>query len=176
MSAFHQTSHDDQDRPPAYQRTSTVTKKPHSHFTVPMIPTLDTHYGYLNIHNSARLKFINIPCNVISNVQEAIERVWRQSSIGKPIRDTRLSGISFEMKMRGAPWSCSCPSDVVRSMRLLATALQALYNQGWVVDSAVNFSWARKDKGKKSTFSENTMRCRGFFVPLDPAPALIHRS
>ena len=102
-----------------------------------------THFACLTINESDKLRFINFPPDVNSDLTRVVEASWPEG-----IHEPRRYGAAHEIKCHGYPWRTS-HSGKDSSRRLLRRVFEELYDRGWVLQMAVDISNKIGDKGSR---------------------------
>ena len=132
----------DKGAPPAYGLSDGASASA-SNAAVTSNSIISTRFGCVALSMTDRIRLINIPTDVVAEVEKAVRNAWR-----KGIQQTRHYGSSYEIKLHGRPWSYSRMSDhMIEPKRLVTRVLQTLFDSGWVMKAAVDVSQKERDKG-----------------------------
>ena len=121
-----------------------------------------TKFGCVALSLTDRIRLINIPTDVVTEVEKAVRGAWR-----KGIQQTRRYGSSYEIKLHGRPWSYSRMSDhMIEPRRLVTRVLQTLFDKGWVMKASVDVSQKERDKGMKFLPLTSAVATFRFLFPI----------
>ncbi|CAH0024475.1 unnamed protein product [Clonostachys rhizophaga] len=121
-------------QPPPYEQ-ATQGKSGPSQQNISHHDTSSAKFACVTLNQHDRIRLINFPADTVTSFQDFLKTAWP-----KGIQEVRDYGQSREFKLNGYPWYRGVdgslgPDD---TSRLVKKLLEALYNMGWVLHSAVD--------------------------------------
>ncbi|CAH0043707.1 unnamed protein product [Clonostachys solani] len=124
----------DDNQLPSYEQATQVNSGP-TQQTSSHHETLSTRFACITLNQHDRIRLINFPADTVKSFKGFLKSAWP-----KGIQEVRDYGQAREFKLNGNPWYRGAdgslgPDD---TSRLVKKMLEALYNMGWVFQSAVD--------------------------------------
>jgi hypothetical protein len=131
-------------QPPSYEQ-ATQGKPGPSQQNTSHYDTFSAKFACVTLNQHDRIRLINFPADTVKSFQGFLKTAWPRG-----IQEVRDYGQSREFKLNGYPWYRGVdgslgPDD---TSRLVKKLLEALYNMGWVLHSAVDL----RKQGNKGCF------------------------
>ncbi|KAF9098062.1 hypothetical protein BGX29_007822 [Mortierella sp. GBA35] len=105
---------------------------------------LSTNICCISLHDTDKIRLINVPPALTSPLRYAIFESW-----DRPIQqESRLPHCGgYEFKLKGRPWSCPSSSDShIASRKVVLAILRVMETRGWLLILASNVSFEREEK------------------------------
>jgi hypothetical protein len=102
----------------------------------------DAKFATLSLHKTDRIRLLQFPPQEVEKLRILIDSAWLDG-----IQNVRDYGGSFELKLKGNPWTGS-KND--KAKHLLRTLFQGLYDMGWVFDAGISLAKKADAKGELS--------------------------
>lgn len=116
----------------------------------PAYSSFDVSFASVSLHMTDRIRFLQFPDSDLPRLTDIVAGAWSNG-----IQSTREYAGSFEIKLKGNPWTHAHPSISPgdnQARRLIRILLEGLYNMGWVFDINVRTCRKPNEKGMYGTY------------------------
>jgi hypothetical protein len=106
------------------------------------VPTTRSHFATITRNALDRINLINFSETEVAEIHEVVRTNWP-----KGITTVYPREQSRELKLKGYPWAYD-PNGCEESILLVLRMIEALYDMGWVIYSAIEISKRVRTNGK----------------------------
>ena len=119
---------------------STTTNTDTSISTEILVPTFQTKFASLSLHQNDKLRLLDFPDEAAEVIKLAISTGWPHG-----LQEHRTVHNSLELKLKGHPW-LGLGTDSMHARRLMRQIFHHLFDAGWILSLSTDVSKKTRDK------------------------------